>query len=255
MMHWNLARFSVLTVCLWCGAAQAQPRPVAVDNLSGDVELGLLYSSGNTKATSFRTKAELVHEIPYFRNRYQIQGLIRTSKVQDSTSGRHQSITSGQRVGMTAQSNYKFAASNQSGFARGSYLNDRFGAFREQASLALGYANRIYEESPNYLDLETGPGLGYQRRQNNDTRGGLIWFAAANLEYQLYEGARFRQSLEAVLSMDGDNSSVQSRTSITAQLHGSLSMRFNFIVKYDSKPDNVRFKTDTETSASVVYSF
>lgn len=254
MVQVILPGFTALAVLFFSTVVVAQPSSDP-KGLGGDVELGLLYSSGNTKATSVRTNAELVHEIPYFRNRYQFQGLIRTSKVRDSTDGSYESITSGQRVGLTAQSNYKFAASNQSGFARGSYLNDRFGAFREQASLALGYANRVYDQTPNYFDLETGPGLGYQRRQNDETRGGLIWFAAANLEYKLREGTRFRQSLETVLSLDGDNSSVLSRTSLTAQLRGSLSMRLNFIVKYDSKPDDARFKTDTETSASVVYSF
>lgn len=254
MVQFNVTCPSKLAACFCCCAVLFQP-VAGADSLGGDVELGLLYSSGNTKATSVRSNVELLHEIPYFRNRYQFQGLIRTSKVRDDTDGGYRSITSGQRVGLTAQSNYKFAASNQSGFARGSYLNDRFGAFREQASMALGYANRIIDNSPNYFDLETGPGLGYQRRQNDDTRGGLIWFAAANLEYRLYEGARFRQSLETVLSLDGDNTSVQSRSSLTAQLHGSLSMRLNFIVKYNSKPDDARFKTDTETSASVVYSF
>lgn len=224
-------------------------------SLGGDVELGLLYSSGNTKATSVRLNSELVHEIPYFRNRYQVQGLTRTSKVRNADNDGYDRITSGQRIGLTGQSNYKFAASNQSGFGRAAYLNDRFGAFREQASVALGYANRVFERSPSYLDLETGPGVGYQKRQNGDSEGGLIWFAAANLEYKVYQGTRFRQAVETVLSLDGESSSVLSRSSLTAQLNGRLSMRFNFVVKYDSKPDAGRFKTDTETSASVVYSF
>ncbi|MEE1999932.1 DUF481 domain-containing protein [Alkalimonas sp. MEB108] len=232
-------------------AEQAMLQP----KLGGDVELGLLYSSGNTKATSVRLNSELVHEIPYFRNRYQVQGLTRTSKVRNADDDGYNRVTSGQRIGLTGQSNYKFAASNQSGFGRAAYLNDRFGAFREQASVALGYANRVFDQSPSYLDLETGPGVGYQRRQNGDSEGGLIWFAAANLEYKVYQGTRFRQALETILSLDGESSSVLSRSSLTAQLNGRLSMRFNFIVKYDSKPDPGRFKTDTETSASVVYSF
>jgi len=57
------------------------------------------------------------------------------------------------------------------------------------------------------------------------------------------------------VSLDGKNSSWQSRSSLTSQVNGRLSMRLNFTVKYDSNPGQFRQKTDTETSATLVYSF
>jgi putative salt-induced outer membrane protein YdiY len=114
---------------------------------------------------------------------------------------------------------------------------------------------RIYEEGENYWDVETGPGFAHQETSDGDRSTGIIWYAATNLDYQLNEHNSFRQSLEWSVSLDGKNSSWLSRSAFTSQVNGQLSMRLGFIVKYDSSPGAFRSKTDTETSATLVYSF
>lgn len=221
----------------------------------GDVELGLVLSSGNTQSTAIRANAELLHELTDFRNKYLIQTLLQRNSQFDEQSGQKSRYTSAQRINLVGQSNYKFFQSEHSVFGRGAYLNDRFGAFEEQASVAGGYAMRAYQQDNNYLDLETGPGMAYQRTSDGQSSSGLIWWVAANLDYRLTESNSFRQALEWSASLDGKNSSWQSRSSLTSQVNGRLSMRLNFIVKYDSSPGQLRQKTDTETSATLVYSF
>jgi putative salt-induced outer membrane protein YdiY len=222
---------------------------------AGDVELGLVLSSGNTESTAIRANAELQHEMKDFRNKYLIQTLFQRNSQFDRENNSKTSNTTGQRLNLVGQSNYKFYRSEFSIFGRGAYLNDRFGAFREQASVAAGSAMRIYEEGDNYWDIETGPGFAHQETADGDRSTGVIWYAATNLDYQLNEHNSFRQSLEWSVSLDGKNSSWQSRSAFTSQVSGQLSMRLGFLVKYDSSPGEFRAKTDTETSATLVYSF
>lgn len=233
----------------------------SVDSISpervwgGDVELGLVLSSGNTQSTAVRANAEILHELVSFRNKYQLQTLLQRNSQQNKDSGQKTRYTTAQRINLVGQSNYKFYQSEHSVFGRGSYLNDRFGAFEQQASVAAGYAMRAFELGEDYLDLETGPGLAYQETSDSQTSSGAIWWLAANLNYHLNAENSFRQALEWSVSLDGKNSSWQSRSSLTSQVNGRLSMRLNFIVKYDSDPGQYRAKTDTETSATLVYSF
>jgi putative salt-induced outer membrane protein len=223
--------------------------------VTGDVELGFLFTSGNTDSFAIRLNSELVHDLEYFRNRYQLQSLLQKNQVaNDETGGTHE-LTTASRYGITGQSNYKLVKGRESVFGRGAYARDKFGSFREQASVVAGYGNRIYERQTNYLDLETGPGFSHQQSAKGTNNSGLIWYLAANLDYSLYANFTFRQTLESAMSLGGQNSTLLSRSSITAKVADKLSMRFNFIVRHNSRPETDLRKTDTETSASMVYTF
>ncbi|MDX3774449.1 DUF481 domain-containing protein [Chromatiaceae bacterium AAb-1] len=231
-------------------------RPVGfLGTVSGDIELGFLYTRGNTDSFTIRTNSELIHELEAFRNRYQFYSLVQKQKITDSQTGHRDNATTASRYGFTGQSNYKFVTGRETIFGRAAYLHDRFGAFKEQVSIAAGYANRFYERLTDYLDLETGPGFGHQQKASGVTNTGLIWYLAMNLDYTLYEGTKFRQTFESTVSLDGENSVYLSRSSITAQIYGSLSMRVNFVAKYNSRPEGDLDSLDTETSASLVYLF
>jgi putative salt-induced outer membrane protein len=223
--------------------------------IGGDIELGLLVNTGNTEAHSVRIASQLVHEMEYFRNRYELYGRVQRSKVANPDTQQNDSVTTAKRYGITGQSNYKFLVGRQSLFGRGAYQYDMFGAFRVQSSLAVGYANRVYEMQTNYIDLETGPGFAHQRSNSGSTNTGLIWFLAFNMEQKIYKGSNFRQTFEGSVSLDGANSTFVSRSSITSQLFDKLSMRFSFIARHNSRPEGNLKTMDTETAASVVYTF
>ncbi len=223
--------------------------------VTGSVELGFLLTSGNTDSFAIRANSELVHDLQYFRNKYQLHSLIQKSNVFNQHANEKQRVTTANRYGFSGQSNYKLVTGRESIFGRSSYSYDRFAAFREQATLAAGYGNRVYEQQSSYVDLESGPGLAYQRSAAGTNSSGAIWFLAANLDYALFDSTRFRQTVEGALSLNGENSTLLSRSSITAKIIDKLSMRFNFVVRHNSRPEGKPRKTDTETSASLVYTF
>lgn len=223
--------------------------------ITGDIELGFLFMDGNTDARGWRVASEMVHDTEYFRNRYNIQGRLQRNQYKDSATGDISKQTTVKRYALSGQSNYKFLTGTQSFFGRGAYAYDMFGAFRQQGSLATGYANRIYERQANYLDLETGPGFAYRESATGSTTKGLIWFLAANIEQEIYKGSRFRQTFEGNVSLDGENSMFTSRSTLTSQVNGRLAMRLSFSAHYNSRPEGKLETLDTETSASLVYSF
>jgi putative salt-induced outer membrane protein len=254
----------VLSALVFCSAVPLQAQEfvknhgeaeASVAPWSGDVEVGVVLSRGNTEATAVRTNTELKHELENFRNKYFIQTLLQRNTQTNSATGEKEDNTTGQRVGLTAQSNYKFFRSDSSLFGRAAYLNDRFGAFREQSSVAVGYANRLYEDGQNYLDFETGPGMAYDRPSEGESNSGMIWYAAGNFEYHFSETSKFKQTLEYAVSLDGHNTSYTSRSAVTAQINNQLALRLSLNIKYDSDVGVDKKSTDSETAASIVYSF
>lgn len=223
--------------------------------ITGDLEVGFLFLNGNTDARGWRVSSDIVHDTEFFRNRYHINGRVQEDQKHDSATGKSSSHTTIKRYGVSGQSNYKFITGSQSFFGRGAYAYDMFGAFLQQGSLSTGYANRVYEQQANYLDLETGPGFAYQESASGEVGNGMIWFLAANFEQELYKGSRFRQTFEGNVSLDGENSMFTSRSSLTSQINGRLAMRFSFSAKYNSRPEGELETMDTETSASLVYAF
>ncbi|CAM3828979.1 DUF481 domain-containing protein [Rheinheimera salexigens] len=223
--------------------------------VTGDVELGYLYTTGNTDSFAIRLNSELVHDLEYFRNRYQLQSLIQKNNILDKTTGDKHRKTTANRYGFTGQSNYKIVTGRQTIFGRGAYLHDKFGAYTEQASLVVGYGNRLYEKQASYLDIETGPGFGSQESSKGKRKSGALWYLSANLDFALNENSKFRQTLEGSMSLNSQNSVFLSRSSITSKLIDKLSMRLNFVMKYNSQPEAKLEGLETETSASIVYTF
>ncbi|WNO61339.1 YdiY family protein [Rheinheimera sp. MMS21-TC3] len=223
--------------------------------VTGDVELGYLYTSGNTDSFAIRLNSELVHDLEYFRNKYHLQGLIQKNNDLDIESGEKRRKTTANSYGFSGQSNYKIVTGRQTIFGRGAYFHNKFGAFTEQASLVIGYGNRLYEKQASYFDLETGPGYGHQLSSKGVSNTGLLWYLSANLDYAFNETSKFRQTLEGSISLSGENSVFLSRSSITTKLIDKLSMRLSYVVKYNSRPEGNLKGLETETSSSIVYTF
>lgn len=237
-------------------ALQAEPDANATPKIwGGDIELGFVFNRGNTDATAIRTNLDLMHEYNDYRNKYLVQSLYQRSGTIDDETGEKNPKTSAQKIYLVGQTNYKFYRSEHSMFGRASYLNDRFGAFREQASFATGYANRLYRNGDSYWDFETGPGVAYQETAAGENSSGIIWFAATTFNVAFNERNSFKQAFEWSASLDGKNSTWQSRSNLTSHLNGQWSMRLSLIVKFDSDPGPFRVKKDTETAATIVYSF
>lgn len=213
---------------------------------NSSAEIGALVSTGNSESASVRTALDHSSETSAFRSAYAAVLSFQRSK----SNG--QSQTSSQRFAASAQSNYKLE-SQYSLFGRAAYVNDRFASYRQDASLVAGAGAWLIKAPASSFEIVSGPGFRYAQNDLG-TESGLLWYAAGRYQRELGQNA-FQQSLEVSQSLEGQNSTLLSRTSYVSAITGSLSLRVAFDVRHDSQPAPTRRSTSTETSVSVQLAF
>ncbi|MCH8498262.1 MAG: DUF481 domain-containing protein [Marinobacter sp.] len=219
-------------------------------NWSGEAEIGVLMTSGNTEETKINSRLAAKHEVEHWRNQAEFRSLY--SEAGDNTTA--------ERYRAILETDYKFTE-RQFWFVRGSYDNDRFTGFDFQSSLTTGYGNRVWEHGDrSFVDLTLGLGYRYDRLKvaNDDgrrTEEDVIARLAGQFDYELSETALFRQKLSTEVGLDDGNTVSESETALQATLVGNLSMKASYRVKHVSDvPDGFK-KTDTEVALSLLYGF
>lgn len=219
-------------------------------NLEGEVELGVLVTSGNSEETKINGRLALAHEIEHWRNSGELSS--RYSEAEGTTTT--------EEYRASAETDYKFSE-RQYWFVRGSYEDDRFSGYDFESSLTAGYGHRVWESGErSFLDLSVGAGYRYNRLEIPNARGEqaedeAIARLAGHFDYALSENALFRQKLSSEYGLDDDNAVTESETSLQASVVGNLSLKAAFRIKHVSEPPEGAETTDTETSLSLLYGF
>lgn len=232
----------------------------------GEAEFGGIVTSGNTSSTSFKTKIDITHNMESWRNRYVIDSLAKTDEVDDEDTADPDDKkveTTAERYFGSLQGNYKLDTHLETLFVYGAYEKDRFAGFSDRAIVAAGWGRRWFESDNAFFDLEFGPGYQYERTTDSDdglTPGESSTSAIARVNaiynHQLSANVRFRQTLSSDWALEGgNNSNIKAETSLTSQIYGSLAMKAAFLIKHNTRPEEDKVKTDTETSLTLVYSF
>ncbi|MEX2474460.1 YdiY family protein [Marinobacter sp.] len=216
----------------------------------GEVELGVLKTTGNTEETNVNGRLGLVHEVTEWRNIGNFRSAY--SEAQDETTA--------ERYRAELETNYKFDEHHYV-FLRGSYEDDRFSGYDFQSSSTAGYGNRFLNWGErSFLDLSAGLGYRYNKLEVPDDDGNreeeeAIARLAAQFDFALSETSLFRQKLSTEIGLDDNNVITESETSIQASVVGNLSLKVAYRVEHvsDAPPDSD--DTDTETSLSLLYGF
>jgi putative salt-induced outer membrane protein len=121
----------------------------------GDAELGIVSTSGNTKNTSIKARANVVHEQDQWRH---------TAKF-DALNTSNATTTTSERYALSGKSDYKF---DERSFLFGlvGYENDRFAGFNSRINEVLGYGYRAINQDNLILDIEVGPGARQTQLRN-----------------------------------------------------------------------------------------
>lgn len=222
---------------------------IAQEGWSGDVEAGLVTTSGNTDETSISGEVDVTRDWMDWR-----QNVLLQSRYAEQNDQR-----SAERYTASTQLDYKFNP-NDFVFIRALYDNDDFSGYQFQASTSAGYGRRLWETGGSYLDAELGAGYRFSKFEQRDPEEGSqreapIARLAADFRYEFSETAHFREELESEVSVDDGDSVSRSVTSLQANLNSSLAMRFAYTVEHDSNPPADTEKTDTITAVTLLYSF
>ena len=218
-------------------------------------ELGLLFTSGNTETETFKTKLSAARDYENWRHK----GIIDYYRSEQEDQETGESFTTGDRLFMSAQSNYKFSPESRSSlFVFGSYEEDKFSGYDYQGTVAVGYGAR-YRYSPTlFADYEVGPGYSVNKPivngvvQEQESSG--ILRVAGNLVWEITETSKFNALASSEVGQD--NTKSRAELSISANVNSSLALKFSVAANHNSfLEDPTKEKLDTETAVTLVYSF
>lgn len=212
---------------------------------TGDLELGYVDTSGNTEETSIKSRADITREREAWRYTIFYDSL-NTSSSGDRTA---------EKYFLSNRLAYAYSEHNYS-FVYASYDDDRFSGFDYQATVALGYGRRIYNEPDLKWDAEIGPGYRYNKYDDTSTEDDseeLILRLFTKLEWDITDRSTFAQTLST--EAGDENTISKSITSLKTEIVGSLSLKLSYTIKYTEEVPANRKHADTETAATLAYSF
>jgi putative salt-induced outer membrane protein YdiY len=219
---------------------------------STSAELGAITTSGNTKGTSITGKIDSKQELEQWSNDYTFSAFFKRDET-EADDGQTIVETSAEKYAASAKGGYKLNKDTARLFVFGSHVDDRFGAYTEYTTLAIGYGDELFKTDTMSLEGEVGPGYYRGKTDLEETENGMIVRGAATYRWQISESARFKQTVS--LEYGEDNRRSIAESSLTAKINGRMQMKAAFLVQNDSKVPVGKKKTDTQTSLTFVYSF
>ncbi len=219
-----------------CALAEAPAMP-----WSGDAELGVMVTSGNTDTQTISGKLDISNEKEVWRHNLKLAAL--NSSENDQTSA--------EKYSAMWKSDYKLGEKNYL-FGSAQYDDDRFSGYDYQATLALGYGRRVLGSDSQTLDLEIGP--GYRRSKVSTTdrvKEEAVLKLAGFYRYQISDSSKFKQDL--VFDIGEDQTISKSITAVQAKVAESLSMKVSYTWKHTSEVPAGRAKIERETALTLVY--
>lgn len=212
------------------------------EGLSGEAELGIVATSGNTDTRSFNAKGSVVYREDAWRHEARLQGL------HASDGG----TTTAERYLAVAKSDYHFTQ-HEYLFGTVRYEDDEFSGYDYQLSEVAGYGRRIVERADLKLDLELGVGGRHSREADGVREDEAIVHGGGKLRWQVSPSARFTE--EILLQTGRENLYGESVSALKLKINGNLSTKISLTVRHNSSVPADKNQTDTLTAVTLVYDF
>lgn len=238
--------FSALCGAVITGANAQETKPFSMDG-----EFGLILTTGNTETTSVKGKITAHQELDRWSNDFILDALYKKDEVTVNEIVSEQ--TTAQKIFASGQGNYKLENPDHRVFAFGSYEDDRFSSFDYQSTVAVGWNQKLWQDETSSFEYSIGPGYSYNKTNTGETVSGMIVRGALDYQWMISDTATFKQLLST--EVGADNTKSKSVTSLSAQLVGSLSMKFSVTMDHNTDVAANREKLDTQTAVTLVYTF
>lgn len=226
---------------------QKEPKDFTLDG-----EIGLIFTTGNTDTSSFKGRLNSHHELESWSNDYLFEALYKKDEI-TTNSGSEESQTSAQKFFISAQGNYKLEHPDNRLFGFASYEDDRFSGFDYQSTLAVGWNSKLWDDETSKFSYSVGPGYSFSETNDGEDVSGFIVRAAGDYQWKISDSATFKQLVST--EVGSVNTKSRSETSVSAQINGSMSLKVSLILNHNSNVESGSEKLDTETAATLVYTF
>ncbi len=221
-------------------------------NWGGQGQIGGFQASGNTDEVGITAALELEREGIDWEHRLRLSGDFRRT---DGVTSREQILA---RYEPRYQINERLFAFGLTQFERNTQQG--FSA-RYAVSGGLGY--RVIDTDAMELSIKAGPAYRVTEFVDGGTSSRLAGLFGLDFDWQLSDSIKLTQDAnstvetggEALLIVDGSNTSLSAVTGVEASIIDSLSARLSWTIEYDSNPPEGSVSTDTVTRFSLIYGF
>ncbi len=209
---------------------------------STDVELGAVFTSGNTEQESFKFRLDSKREKDQWINSFHVDTFMAKEDGDDTAD----------KLYTFYRLDYRLAE-DRGLFARIAYEDDEFSGFDSQSDITFGYNQTLLERDRLKIVGDVGLGARYIEVTDGDSETEALLRLAGLLEWQISENALFTQGLG--FEIGEELTTTRSETALETIIVGDLAMKLAIAVKHNSEVPDGKDKTDTESTVTLVYKF
>lgn len=209
---------------------------------SGEAEVGLVATSGNSDTESFSARFALHNEDHPWRHETRLEAL-RSSDEDETTAERYL---------FAHQTDYRFDERRYL-FGTLRYEDDRFSGYQYRVSETFGYGRRVVDDPKFTLELEAGIGGRHSKPEEGERIDETILRGAANLGWQVSPTARLSENL--FVESGDENTFTESITALKLKINGNLATKISYTLRHNSDVPEGTEKTDTITAVTLVLDF
>ncbi len=209
------------------------------DNWTGEGELGVNYTTGNTKDFGVSASVGLTKDGIKFRHK--LKGLVDRQK----SNG----FVTRNRGMADYELNYKFNARLYL-YGLGGWERNTFAGFSRRFTESAGAGYSLLKTDSMTLDLTGGPAFQQTRYVDGRRENDVTARAGAEFAWAIRDDLKFSETAAIFVGNQWT-----STTALTFVLNDALSSRASFDVIHENNPPLGRRATDTATRLSLVYGF
>ncbi len=222
--------------------APAAPPPPPPSPWRGDVAIGVVNTSGNTRTRSVNTRGAIEYRHDRWRNRFSALAF----------SGTREGLTTDERYSAANKTDLQFNERNYA-YTNLAYDNDRFAGIAERYAATIGYGRHLLTGPTHTLDIETGVGANRTRDQEDVYETAAIATFGGKYIWAISPNAEFSQTLRTEAGQT--NVYVNPITALKLTIVGNLFATFNHEIRYNSQVPAATRHIDQISTLNLGYSF
>ncbi len=207
-----------------------------------DIEINLLYSTGNTRQKSFGTATKFERDLGRFHQTV-------TSYFDYNSSD---SIINKRRYGIAYKSDYSISdISYITGYS--SFEGDSFGAFNKRFTLNVGYGLKVLNNDTFTWSVEAGPALLITKPESTEKYiTDITAFGSSLISWAINERSELSNETKVYV---GNRMVVENKTDYKIKVSGALSGKISYDILYNRDAPLDHKKTDTIARVGILYDF
>jgi putative salt-induced outer membrane protein len=209
------------------------------DTLSTELELGAIFTGGNSKDENIKFKGTVVWLQEAWEYGVSLDGF-RSSKDDELAA---------QRLYTVGSATYNMTPDTFI-LTRAAHEDDRFSGYDSQSDLSVNYGqNLLREQATMDWNYSIGAGVRTSRTPTDDFEEAILR-VATEYQWNISDNAMFSQTLSVEA---GDESSIgRSESAIQSDISNNMSMKFSVKLKHQTEVPFGRKKTDSEASVTLL---